>query len=108
MVNLEEINREVIAIMKQHYGDRLAKIVLFGSYARGDFDEESDVDFAIVITSDNVHPRIERRAYRLALTDLSLRYNKAISTLPVSAEAFYASENFLMDQIHQNSITIYG
>ncbi|WP_266369108.1 nucleotidyltransferase domain-containing protein [Tellurirhabdus rosea] len=54
MVNLEEINREVIAIMKRHYGDRLAKIVLFGSYARGDFDEESDIDYLIVLKDSEV------------------------------------------------------
>lgn len=35
--------------MKRYYGERLAKIVLFGSYARGDFNEESDVDYLVVL-----------------------------------------------------------
>lgn len=31
------------------YGDGLANLILFGSYARGDFHAESDLDFAIVL-----------------------------------------------------------
>jgi predicted nucleotidyltransferase len=31
------------------FGDRLREIRLFGSYARGDADEESDVDVLVVV-----------------------------------------------------------
>lgn len=37
------------------FGNRLREIILFGSYARGDYEEDSDVDIAIIadIPRDN-------------------------------------------------------
>lgn len=40
---LEEI---IIALKKE--GDKVKKIVLYGSVARGDFEEESDIDLLII------------------------------------------------------------
>ena len=34
--------------IKAAFADKLCDIVLFGSYARGDFDAESDIDIAIL------------------------------------------------------------
>jgi predicted nucleotidyltransferase len=33
---------------KERYKGRIKKIILFGSYARGDYDEESDIDILII------------------------------------------------------------
>ena len=35
--------------LHQRYGEDLLRVVLFGSKARGDFDEESDLDVLIVV-----------------------------------------------------------
>lgn len=35
--------------LHQRYGEDLLRVVLFGSKARGDFDEESDLDLLIVV-----------------------------------------------------------
>jgi uncharacterized protein len=39
-----------VAMVREHYGDRLVEIVAFGSRARGDNDNDSDLDLAIVLT----------------------------------------------------------
>ena len=44
MFTIEEIRKKSVPIAKK-YG--VKKLSLFGSYARGDADEESDVDFLI-------------------------------------------------------------
>jgi predicted nucleotidyltransferase len=38
-----------LANLHRQYGDRLVRVVLFGSKARGDFDVESDLDVLVVL-----------------------------------------------------------
>jgi len=47
---------EFISILKEVHGDKIKKIILFGSIARGDADGESDVDVLIIgdISLDDV------------------------------------------------------
>ncbi|MCL2222695.1 MAG: nucleotidyltransferase domain-containing protein, partial [Oscillospiraceae bacterium] len=39
---------EVLASAKKILGERLEKVILYGSYARRDYEEESDIDFFIL------------------------------------------------------------
>ena len=39
---LNEIMQRTAAELKKLFGSRLDSVILFGSYARGDFDEDSE------------------------------------------------------------------
>lgn len=39
---------EFVKALNELSGERVKKIILFGSVARGDFDEESDIDLLVV------------------------------------------------------------
>lgn len=60
------------------YGDRLKSVYLFGSYARGDYDESSDLDVMIVLDNYKSYWEELVRSAELA-SDLSLEYNVTIS-----------------------------
>ena len=45
---LDEITGRVCAAAKEVLGDKLEKVLLYGSYARGDYDEYSDVDIFVL------------------------------------------------------------
>lgn len=49
---LENIKYEVSNIYRQVYGANIVKIVLYGSYARGDYDNQSDIDVTAIVTGD--------------------------------------------------------
>ncbi len=49
------------------FGDKLADIVLYGSYARGDYDQSSDVDIMLLIDM----PQEELSQYRETISRLS-------------------------------------
>ena len=39
-----EINRQMLDCYRETYGADLRSVILYGSYARDDFDDESDID----------------------------------------------------------------
>ena len=48
-------------------GSKLTKVIVYGSYARGDYNLSSDVDVMILVKmSDNEIKKIENQVYDLA------------------------------------------
>ena len=45
---VREIINQFVAEVNKILGDRVKKIILYGSYARGDFNEGSDIDIMIL------------------------------------------------------------
>jgi predicted nucleotidyltransferase len=75
---LNLITQKICAAAKEVLGDKLEKVILFGSYARGDYDEESDIDIMVIADiapedADDARNRINRLA-----GDLDLEYNVVI------------------------------
>jgi len=59
--NIQPILRELKEKMGRLYGDRLKGVYLFGSHARGEEGQESDVDVLIVLDRvDNYSEEIDR------------------------------------------------
>lgn len=80
---LDDIAKELKRGLAALYGARLTAILLFGSYARGEADEESDVDLLIVLDRvDHYFGEIERSGGIIA--DLSLKYGISLSPVFIS------------------------
>lgn len=58
---------EFKAKIKELLGNRIKKVILYGSYARGDFNEHSDID--IMILTDLCFEEIEK--YRDDISDIA-------------------------------------
>lgn len=67
------------------YGELIQQIILFGSRVRGEGNEESDIDIAIIITMED--PLLRRRLYDIA-TEQWLESDIKISPLVFSIEEF--------------------
>ncbi len=82
-----EIASAVARDLKSLYGERLKKVVLYGSWARGDAHRESDVDILIVL--DRVDSWVEERD---RMDDIlwkhSLENSTVVSALIVSEEDY--------------------
>lgn len=46
--NLNNILSKMAAVAKSTFGDKLQAVILYGSYARGDYDDASDIDIMII------------------------------------------------------------
>ncbi|GAB3923749.1 nucleotidyltransferase domain-containing protein [Larkinella terrae] len=107
VTDLEAVNREVTDIMKRHYGDRLVKILLFGSYARGDFDEESDVDYLVLLDEENVSPFKEVATTVAARNAYYLDTLIDISAVVVSHNKFLTSNRIFFREVRKDAKCIY-
>ncbi|MCD6327109.1 nucleotidyltransferase domain-containing protein [bacterium] len=73
------------------YGGTLKRVILYGSFARGDATEDSDIDVAVVLKG-NVNPVDEIDRMIDIVTDLNLEHNVLVSIYPIS-EDDYSSVN---------------
>lgn len=78
------------------YGDRLARVVLYGSRARGDARPDSDVDLLVVLHGE-YQPYTEIRRVGALRLDISMRHEVELSLQPYSAVEIEgdAAEGFL-------------
>lgn len=85
---LEIITQKVASLAKQILGDKLVSVILYGSYARGDCDDESDID--IMIVADIPFEKCWNCNVQLieGLTDTELENEIVISTHVVVADNF--------------------
>ena len=108
MVNKNALIEDFNQLMVKHYADRLAKIILYGSYARGDFHEESDIDFLVLLNDNEVSVKSEIGATNDELFDLSMKHNFIpISSYTISENNFNSSNKALFRFIKKEGITIY-
>ncbi|MGV3557571.1 nucleotidyltransferase domain-containing protein [Larkinella arboricola] len=107
VTDLEAVNRKVTDIMKRHYGDRLARILLFGSYARGDFHEDSDVDYLVLLDEENVSPFKEVATTALDRNAYYLETFITISAVVVSMNEFLRSNRIFFREVRKDGICIY-
>ncbi len=93
MINpkIEPIVREFKQALQTLYGDRLHDLILFGSYARGDYDDESDIDLMVVLNDETVDTYAEIRRISGIETDILLKHGLPISPLPVSHQRYQTS-----------------
>jgi len=86
---MEEKHQEVIDEFAQKalrkYKDKIDSIILFGSVARGEAKEDSDIDILVVVVGDRFKMRRELSGIVL---DMLLETGKYISVKTLSMEDF--------------------
>ncbi|MBC5745825.1 nucleotidyltransferase domain-containing protein [Lachnospiraceae bacterium MD308] len=88
MVNTHDILLNFSTQVKDILGDKLTKIILYGSYARGDYKENSDIDIMILTTlTDEEIRRIKTDIYDLAF-DFQMEYDADINVIVKNEEHF--------------------
>ena len=79
---------QYIEIIKEIYGEHLYRIVLYGSYARGNYRDDSDID--IMILSDLSDAELKKYSQKLCYKtyDFNMDHDIDIKPIAKSAEHF--------------------
>ncbi len=85
--------------LRDKFGDKIEEIIVFGSYTRGDYDEESDIDVMIVgeVSLDEVVD---------ISTEVLLEYGELISPIVISPEEFRRRDDSFIRTVKREGIKV--
>jgi len=85
--NIQQALTETRSRLTDLYAQRLREIILFGSYARGDYAAGSDIDL-LVLLDQMTDPGVEREGYLPLVCELSLKYDTVVSVVPMDFDVW--------------------
>lgn len=103
---IRQMAEEYKSNLEEMYGKDMKELILYGSYSRGDNNEESDIDFAIVLQDRFTYPALEIPKIATISSRISLKYGVMISTLPVSFRKKQTSSQGVYQEIRKEGIVI--
>lgn len=86
-MDTHEILKQISEALHKVHGDRLESVILYGSEARGEATEDSDID-VLVLIEEPVRYGEDLEANLEALYPLSLELGRRISAKPVSSKEY--------------------
>ena len=92
---LETITTKIVQAARDSLGDKLDKVILYGSYARRDYDTESDIDIMVLADIPREDANKERKRIWSFMGDLDLEYNVVVSVNVTDCATFYKYNNDL-------------
>jgi len=104
-LKIQRLLRELKQGLIRLYGERLKGVYLYGSYARGDFQEGSDLDVLVVLDD------FERAPLELEFTDdlmgnLSLEYLITISPMFMREKDWLTADKPLLRNARVDAVAI--
>lgn len=97
--------KDLRVALERLYGSRLQDLVLFGSHARGEAREGSDLDVAVILDDfDRPWPEIERTGPEISR--LSLQYGLTISLIPVRAKDWTGRDTPLLLALRAEGVPV--
>jgi len=59
---IEKLN-DLSKKLKEEFRDKIKEVILFGSYARGDFTDDSDIDIIVIVDDEKIEKEVRKIAY---------------------------------------------
>ena len=85
---IQKVTSTVVGKLVELLRNKIYKIILYGSYARGDFDTESDIDIMILINGTDEDVLKYRKDVRRIANDVGLDNNILVSLLIKPRQSF--------------------
>lgn len=103
--DIEEILKKAKAALQKIYGKRLKGVILYGSYARGEAVEGSDLDL-IVLLDNMENPIEELEKCSKQIHQLDLAYDTLISMIPFDLNQYNTRKLPIIMNAKKEGITI--
>ncbi|MBE9013444.1 nucleotidyltransferase domain-containing protein [Pseudanabaenaceae cyanobacterium LEGE 13415] len=91
--------------LTEHYGDRLSQLILYGSVARNEAHDESDIDLLVVLNPPFDYFQELRNIVELVYP-IELETDTLVSARPAALDEFEQGVIQLYRNIHQDGIVL--
>lgn len=101
---------QYISEIKKIYGLHLQKVILYGSYARGDFRPDSDIDIMILLDMSDLDLKAYSQRLSYMTYDFNMDHDLDIKPIAKSKAHFEKwIENYpFYSNIHKEGVILYG
>ena len=96
---------ELGASLQATYGTRLRGVFLYGSYARGEEDDESDIDVLVVLDELKRYGAEIERTSR-AVAEISLKYGVSISRTFVRETDWHHGQTPFLANLREDAVPV--
>lgn len=107
---MQDLIAQYVEAVKKIYGSHVRQIILYGSYARGDFQLDSDVDIMILLDMSD----LELKAYAQQLSYMTYDFNmdndldiKPIAKSEAHFRKWLANYPFYSN-VYKEGVVLYG
>ena len=90
---LNMILKAISNAYREVYNTNLVSIILYGSYARGDFQKDSDIDIVAIVRGNREELQNELKKIWDISSDLELEYGTIVSPTVIPYEEFKQYKN---------------
>ena len=106
----EQIKNEISMDIQNILGNKLHKIILYGSYARGDYNEDSDIDIMVLADIEEGNMRAFRGIINKTASRISLEHNALVAISIRNSSLFYYLMKILpfYQNVVNEGVVIYG
>ena len=107
--NMQNLIEQYVNEIKKIYGSHLRQIILYGSYARGDFGPDSDVDIMILLDMSDMELKTYSQQLSYLTYDYNLDHELDIKPIAKSEKHFQKwMENYpFYANIHKEGVILY-
>ena len=104
------LTSEIVSRLKQLFSENLRQVILFGSYARGDQEEDSDMDIMVLVSLTDEEVKAYHAAIVDIMSDVSLKYGVLPSIIGKNYEHFYQWAPYLpfYRNVKAEGVELYG
>ena len=99
----ESLISRVKALLMKMYGERIKKVILYGSYVRGEATKDSDID-VLVLVDESLNPFEVRESLSDLLFDILLEEGELVSVMAIPEHLFENYDSPFMLNVRKEGI----